>query len=113
MPGIGPDAKTLTKVKHSFKLSYRTGMENGKSFARMGLIWSGSECLIESVRDNNLTHKLLRLRQRSIVVRPRCQMDWQLDVLPVHFSDETEELDRWHLVVCHWDLLLSEWIVRC
>lgn len=50
MPGVGPDAKTRVKVMHSFKLSARHGMENGRTFAKMGLIWSASECAMEVVR---------------------------------------------------------------
>lgn len=50
MPGIGPDAKTRVKVLHSFKLSAQHGMQNGRTFAKMGLIWSASECTMEVVR---------------------------------------------------------------
>lgn len=47
LPGLGPEAKTRHKVLHSFRLSARSGMENGRTFAKMGVLWSGAECVLE------------------------------------------------------------------
>ena len=66
MPGVGPDAKTRTKVLHSFRLSARSGWENGKTFAKMGVIWSGAECVLEVVRRRSDSHS------RTLLLAERC-----------------------------------------
>eukprot|EP01125_Pyxidicula_operculata_P020851 TRINITY_DN782_c0_g1_i3.p2 TRINITY_DN782_c0_g1~~TRINITY_DN782_c0_g1_i3.p2 ORF type:complete len:119 (+),score=12.87 TRINITY_DN782_c0_g1_i3:216-572(+) len=50
MEGIPKDAKLFKKVGHSLKLSGQQGWSQGKTFAKIGLIWSSSECTLELIR---------------------------------------------------------------
>ena len=49
-PDLGDKAKLREKVWAGWKASARHGWQNGKLFARMGLLWSTSECIVEVVR---------------------------------------------------------------
>eukprot|EP01128_Nolandella_sp_AFSM9_P011573 TRINITY_DN8346_c0_g1_i1.p1 TRINITY_DN8346_c0_g1~~TRINITY_DN8346_c0_g1_i1.p1 ORF type:complete len:173 (+),score=35.81 TRINITY_DN8346_c0_g1_i1:22-540(+) len=48
--GLKEDASTWAKVKESWRLSAVTARQNAPVFARMGLMWAGSECVLETVR---------------------------------------------------------------
>lgn len=41
--------KLGTKIVESWKTSARQGWANGKMFAKVGLIWTTSECILEGV----------------------------------------------------------------
>lgn len=47
--------KMTTKIVESWKTSLRNGWANGRMFARVGLIWAASECVLEGVRHHLLS----------------------------------------------------------
>lgn len=44
------DVSLMHKVREGFKMSFRKGWSQGKSFATLGIVFSSTECLLEKYR---------------------------------------------------------------